>query len=457
MRVGTRSRLGLAAIVAASACAGPPPSPHTPAPLPISGVWEGTLTSGESAHAFRLTLESDSVGLHGYMDLPDQYAYRYKVRNLSVDGNEVAFEFPEVLPPAKFEGTFDGGRIYGLIKASDPGTGGGTLELTRWAGEAVPYRSQQVRFASGDVPLRGTLLVPNTRGPHPAVILLHGSGPQTRESYIRYFADQFARNGIAALIYDKRNTGRADIPAWQQGMGTFAELADDAAAAVRYLRARPDAVDPRRIGLWGLSQGAWIAPLAADRIEGIAFLVLVSGGGVTPALQELYDDEVNLRARGYSKAEIASAMSLLKLANAYTRSQSDADWDRFQGELAKAREKRWFSELDPFPITLPRESPVWNDPDLDYNPVPLLERLRVPVLVVLGEKDEMTPVEQTARLTSRALRKAGNTDYMIREIPGANHTLIVSRTPGESWLDQRPASGWVDGMIAWVKARALRP
>jgi dienelactone hydrolase len=452
-----RSRLGWAAIVAATACAGPPPSPQSPAPQPIAGVWEGALTSGEDTHAFRLTLESDSAGLHGFMDLPDQYAYRYSVRNLSVDGAEVSFEFPEALPPAKFSGTFDGGRIYGTIKGSDADTAGGTLELARWSGEAVPYRSQQVRFASGDVPLRGTLLVPNSRGPHPAVILLHGSGPQTRESYIRYFADQFARNGIAALIYDKRNTGRTDIPLSQQGMGTFAELADDAAAAVRYLRARPDAVDPRRIGLWGLSQGAWIAPLAAEKIEGIAFLILVSGGGVTPALQEMYDDEVKLRAAGYSTAEIASAMSLLKLANAYTRSQSDSDWQRFQRELAKARDKRWFSELDPSPITLPRESPAWKDPDLDYNPVPLLERLRVPVLVVLGEKDELTPVEQTARLTSRALRKAGNTDYVIREIPGANHGLLVSRAAGESWLEQRPASGWIDGMIAWVKARALRP
>lgn len=451
-----RSRLGWAAIIAASACAAPP-TPPPPAPLTIAGVWEGALTSGQDTHAFRLTLESDSAGLHGFMDLPDQYAYRYSVRNLSVEGNEVSFEFPDALPPAKFTGSFDGGRIYGTIKASEADTTGGTLELTRWAGEAVPYRTQQVRFASGDVALRGTLFVPNSRGPHPAVILLHGSGPQTRESYIRYFADQFARNGIAALIYDKRNTGRTDIPAWQQGMGTFSELADDAAAAVRYLRARPDAVDPRRIGLWGLSQGAWIAPLAAERIDGVAFLVLVSGGGVTPALQELYDDEVRLRARGYSTAEIATAMALLKLANAYTRSQSDADWERFQVELAKAREERWFSELDRFPITLPRESPAWVDPDLDYNPVPLLERLRVPVLVVLGEKDQFTPVEQTARLTARALRKAGNADYAVREIPGANHGLLVSRAAGESWLEQRPASGWIDGMIAWVKARALRP
>ena len=450
-----RSRLILTAIITAVACH-PPEAPPLPPPINPAGVWEGALVSAADTHAVRLSLEADSAGLRGFLDLPDQYAHRYAVKNLSLADSTLSFEFPDALPPARFTGIFTGGLIQGTITtpAASPL---GALELQRWAGAPLPYRTQPVRFANGEIPLHGTLFIPNGKGPHPGVVLLHGSGPQTRESYIRYFADQFARNGFAALIYDKRNTARKDIPLWQQGGGTFADLADDATAAVRYLRARPDVADPRRIGLWGLSQGAWIAPLAADRIEGIAFLVLVSGGGVTPARQELYDDEVKLRARGFSAAEIERAMSLLKLANAYTRSQSDADWNRFETELANARAEAWFPVLDPFPITLPRESPAWNDPDLDYDPVPLLQRLRVPVLIVLGEKDELTPVEQTARVTRTALRKARNTDYLVRRIPGANHGLLVSRASGESWLDQRPASGWVDEMIAWASARARRP
>jgi dienelactone hydrolase len=405
----------------------------------------------------RLTLESDSMGYKGFVDLPDQYALRYSVRNLVVNGSGVTFEFPDALPGATFSGTFDGGRIYGTFATSaGADSANGTFELARWAGEPIPYHVEPVRFANDEVPLRGSLFIPNSKGPHPAVVLLHGSGPQTRESYLRYFADRFARNGIAALIYDKRNTGRTDIPLWQQGGGTFADLADDATAAVRYLRALPQAVDPRRIGLWGLSQGAWIAPMAADRIDGIAFLVLVSGGGVTPARQELYDDEVKLRARGFSTAQIERAMSLLGRANAYVRSQSDADWNRFQRELTNARGQPWFSVLDRFPITLPRESPAWKDPDLDYNPVPLLERLRIPVLLVLGEKDELTPAEETARAANASLRKAENTDYAIREIRGANHGLWVLRADHDSWLEQRPAEGWVDEMITWVATRARR-
>lgn len=451
-----RFRLRLIAIVATFACAGTR-GPTPEAPETITGVWEGVLSSGSHTHSIRLTVQHDSTGFRGFVDLPDQYAHRYAVRNLTFDGGGMTFEFPDALPPAAFDGIFDGGRIYGTFTTpSGADSLKGTFELARWSGEPFPYSTEQVAFVNGEIPLRGSLFVPNGRGPHPAIVLLHGSGPQTRESYIRFFADQFARNGIATLIYDKRNTGRKDIPLWQQGGGTFGNFADDATAAVRYLRARPDIVDPRRIGLWGLSQGAWIAPMAAERIEGIAFLVLVSGGGVSPARQELYDDEVKLKARRFTAREIERAMSLLRLANTYVRSQSDRDWTRFERALAAARKERWFATLDRFPITLPRESPAWKDPDLDYDPVPLLERLRLPVLVVLGENDELTPVGETARRTNAALRKAGNTDYTIRQIPRASHGLWVTRSASNSWVEQRPATGWVDEMITWVLARARR-
>jgi len=450
-----RSRLALVVAAATVACAGPQ-SPPPPGPEAIAGVWEGVLSGGSETHALRLTLQSDQGKYRGLVDLPDQYGHGYDVRNLSIDDNAVTFDFPDVLPPATFTGTFEGGRIHGTFTTqSAAGPSSGTFELARWSGEAIPYRTQDARFANGDVPLRGTLFVPNSQGPHPAVVLLHGFGPQTRESQINYFADQFARNGVAALIYDKRNTGRTDIPASQQGGGTLSDFAGDATAAVRYLRAFPEIVDPRRIGLWGLSEGAWIAPMAAERIDGVAFLVLVSGGGVSPARHALHEEEVRLRARGLNSTEFERAMSLVRLAHTYVRSQSDADWNRFDRQLDQSRGESWFAAIDSFPIKLPRLSPAWKDPDLDYDPVPLLERLRLPVLVVLGAKDEVTPI--TARVTHAALRKAGNTDYLIREVPGADHGLWVApATEDDSWLAQRPATGWIEEMIAWVTTRASR-
>jgi dienelactone hydrolase len=403
----------------------------------------------------RVLVREDSVGLTGTVDLPDQYAAGYALRDVALRDTTLTFSFTDALPPVIFTGAFRRGRILGTFASAEgPDTVRGTFDLWRRPEESKPFHAEEVRFANGTVPLRGTLFIPNSAGPHPAVVFLHGSGPQTRESYIRYFADQFAREGIAALIYDKRNTGRTDIPLWQQGGGTFADLAEDAATAVKFLRARPD-VDRRRIGLWGLSQGAWLVPLTASQLDGLAFLVMLSGGGVTPARQELYDDEVKLKARGFSEQQITQAISLLRLADDYVRSHTDADWEHLQRELARARQEPWFRFLDRFPLILPRESPAWTDTDIDYDPRPALERLRMPVLVILGERDALTPTTETATAIESALRAAGNTDYTVRIIPRADHGLFVS-TGGESWLNERPADGWIKNMSEWVVARTNR-
>lgn len=431
-------------------------APRPPEPVTIGGLWEGMFIGGSSRHLMRVQIREDSGRLKGTVDLPDQYAQGYALKDVALNGSTLTFSFSDALPPTVFTGVFRRGRIIGTFASADgPDTVRGNFDLWRRPEESRSFRTEEVSFANGTVPLRGTLFIPNSAGQHPAVVFLHGSGPQTRESYIRYFADQFARQGIAALIYDKRNTGRTDIPIWQQGGGTFADLADDAATAVKFLRDRSDVVDPGSVGLWGLSQGAWLVPLTARRVDGLAFLVLLSGGGVTPARQELYDDEVKLRAHGFSEAQITQAISLLRLADDYVRSHTNADWEHVQRELARARQEPWFRFLDRFPLILPRESPAWTDADIDYDPRPALQRLRMPVLVILGERDALTPTTETASEIDAAMKVAGNTDYIVRIIPRADHGLFVS-TGGESWVNDRPADGWVKEMSEWVVARTNR-
>src|SRR6267154_2951537 len=115
-----------------------------------------------------------------------------------------------------------------------------------------------VHFASGDITLAGTLVLPERSQPHPAVVLFHGSGPQKRDLFT---ARWFAAEGIAALAYDKRGVGESGgdfrkVP--------FMELCDDGLGAIKYLKSRKE-IDAKRIGVWGLSQGGWLGPLAASR------------------------------------------------------------------------------------------------------------------------------------------------------------------------------------------------
>lgn len=131
------------------------------------------------------------------------------------------------------------------------------------------FSEEGVRFQSAGVTLEGTVLVPDEASPgrKPAMALVHGAGPHTREDY-RAEAEAFAQGGIVTLIYDKRTKGYSEFER------SYELLAGDALAAVRALHARPD-VNPDAVGLWGLSEGGWVVPIAASRSDEVGFVVLV--------------------------------------------------------------------------------------------------------------------------------------------------------------------------------------
>jgi alpha/beta superfamily hydrolase len=126
-------------------------------------------------------------------------------------------------------------------------------------------------------------------------------------SLIRLTADHFARNGIATLIYDKRGVG-ASTGKWAEA--GFDDLAGDALAGLGYLQSRGD-IRPRQIGLWGSSQAGWVMAKATSLSKQIAFIISVSaaGSGYTVAQQELYNVETEMRAGGFSQAEIDEVLA----------------------------------------------------------------------------------------------------------------------------------------------------
>jgi uncharacterized protein len=136
-------------------------------------------------------------------------------------------------------------------------------------------RTEQIAFVSHGATLSGSLVLPRTGPIHAGVVFIHGSGPQTRGMS---WARRFAADGIAALVYDKRGAGKSGGEyESQQSVSekNISLLADDAAAAVEAL-ARHQSMKGVRLGVTGISQAGWIAPLAAARSRHATFLVLWS-------------------------------------------------------------------------------------------------------------------------------------------------------------------------------------
>jgi pimeloyl-ACP methyl ester carboxylesterase len=227
-------------------------------------------------------------------------------------------------------------------------------------------------------------------------------------------------------------------------------LTADAICGVQFLLGRPE-INPRKIGLWGLSQGGWLAPLAASRSQNIAFLIVVSGGGVTPAEQEVYDDEIKLRDRGYPPAEVGEAVALLRLADDVIRGREG--WEKFEKARAEAQKKEWFALLDRYPVKLPKTDDIWHagGAGMDFDPRPLWEHTTIPVLAIFGAEDKSTPTDESVRRIDLALQKSGNRDHVIKVFPKADHAMLVS-APGADRADwQRPVSGWLDLMVSWLQ------
>jgi pimeloyl-ACP methyl ester carboxylesterase len=281
-------------------------------------------------------------------------------------------------------------------------------------------QEDEVSFTNGNVTLSGTVVLPPTKGPHPAVVIINGSGSWDR-SDSRFLADFFALNGVAALIYDKRGCGRS-TGSWNES--GFDDLAGDALAGLELLKNRPD-INPHQIGLWGISQGGWIVSLAASRCADVAFIISVSGPGITPEAQGAYCVEHWMKAAGYSEADVNEAGSLFLLAIRCRR--TDSGWDELKAERKADQNKPWYNACPYLDRDAPGASKFWQLIG-NYDPVPALRKVHCPVLAVFGKLDPAVPAQKSADIWKTALTEAGNHDVVIKIFPHADHGIADTRT-----------------------------
>jgi uncharacterized protein len=309
-------------------------------------------------------------------------------------------------------------------------------------------RRAEVRFRSGAVELAGTLHLPRGEGPYPAVVLVHGSGPETRAE-LRFWADLFARHGIAGLAYDKRGAGESSGRLYES---TYQDYAEDVAAAVRHLRGRTE-IDAGRVGLVGFSEAEWVAPLAAASMEGgVAFLAVVGASGVSPAEQVSSEIALRLRARGTREEDVRRALELNEQALAYQRTGEGGE--RLEAALRTAKSEPWFRDAEDIPEEVyPPEDYRWWRSVMDFDPEPAWRRVRAPVLLLKGGRDPRSPAVVMAERIPAALARGGNRQVRVRVFPEADHALLEWPL-GEGVPPPVFADGYPEALLRWVEGQA---
>lgn len=327
---------------------------------------------------------------------------------------------------------------------------GGTEFLAR----RVPGIAESVSFAGQDATLKGTLFVPEGQGPHPAIVLLHGSGPLSRYSFGPY-PHFFASLGLAVLVYDKRGTGestgvRMDVVMTEDATRRPAsyypsDLEHDARAALRLLRGRPE-INPRKIGLWGSSEGGMLATQVAAHSRDVAF-VINSSGFMGPLWQTLlYQVEADLKSSGASEADFRGALDFTKRWLSVARTGSGFAEYQKQRQALLAAKKRWFYWWNEGFTSLAQMQWMWRH-ILAFDPLPALRKVKCPVLGVFGERDLSTDAETATKNMRDALSAAGNNDFNLRVFPNAGHSL------GEMPSGSRMAPGVFETLRSWLQAR----
>jgi dienelactone hydrolase len=290
----------------------------------------------------------------------------------------------------------------------------------------------------GDLP--GTLTLPAGKGPFPAVVLVHGSGPNDRDETIgpnKVFGDLalgLAAHGVASLRYDKRTKAKPEtLP---KDLTVEDEVIKDAAVAVDVLAHTPE-ISPKRIYVVGHSLGGYLAPRIAQETKGIAGLVIMAGP--TRPLQDLFVEQLEYIA---------------KVDGTVDKGEQDGI-DEAKKAAARITELQKGAQPNPGEMLLYVPPSYWKDL-AGYDPAAVAAKLKLPILVLQGARDYQVTTADFAGWKAALGRKKNVKLTLYGKL---FHLFIAGDGPSTPAEYEKP--GHVDEQVirdiaAWISARSSR-
>jgi uncharacterized protein len=439
----------------------------------MAGTWNGALHTAGFKLTIVFNLSSDTEGkLSATMDIPMQGVKGMPVQEVELKQDSLYLRMGAgaITYAGKITGpeTIDGHWKQGGMSYSLALTKGEVAEIVRPQTPVKPYPYQEeevtVENKAAGITLAGTLSIPAGKGKHPAVILFTGSGAQDRDMTLMghkpflVLADHLTRQGFAVLRLDDRGAGKSG---GNPTMATTQDFVSDAQAAYTFLKSH-QLINPKKVGLLGISEGALIASSVAAANKDVAFVVLMAGNAV-PGVDLLVSQN---EAFFKSQMPEETLPKLLKLRRAQFEVAA-SDTELFEAaRIIRALEqdaKATMTEEEKRAMMLTPESEnaivsqlttPWMRYYLAYDPAPTLRKLKMPVLALNGSKDLQVPAAPNLAATEKALKAAGNKRYTIKELPGLNHifqTADTGQAHEYATIEETMAPVALETISTWMK------
>ena len=309
-----------------------------------------------------------------------------------------------------------------------------STSCNRNSGDTNLYSSEKIVFSFEQFDISGELSIPKGNGSFPIVIMVHGDG----QAYMRYYSKikkSFLKSGYATLIWDK--------PGFGKSKGEFtndhlkAERAGILLTAIGEMKNHPK-IRADKIGVWGISQAGYVIPKALEKTDDISFMIFVGCGGETGIQQTAYYIETQMKCIGVpGKKAAKAAQNFINLFYAQT-------FDDYYKSAKPLFDDPIIREMG-F-VTAMWSEDQWKPMDKSkegfYNPISIIEKTKIPMLIFFGELDKNVDPFQGMKAYQAALEKADNPHFEVKLIKDSDHDIIISETGCETERYSRTKEEW---------------
>ena len=385
----------------------------------VIGLWKGNLHISGQTLKINVKFYEDGNKLAGNLDIPQQSAIGLRLNNIVKDGDNIKFEFiissSNIL---KFDGKVDGDSIKGDFQQMGFF---GKFELQKEIADEKATKNEneeEVVFYNGKIKLCGTLSIPDRKKKNPAIVLISGSGAQTRDEEIfgfpifKIISDTLTKKGFAVLRYDDRGIGCSEGVLVESN---YDDLVGDVTSAINLLKGRKD-IDASKIGLLGHSEGGIIAPITATKTKDVSFIINLAGSGDIGTKIIIEQSGKISRLSGTSEEEVKKD-SIMNVT-VHNTILHDTGWVNSEREYKKylsdkLNENSALTDsvkeklLENMNSATDMWKQVWLKSFLSTNPINYLEKLTIPTLAIFAEKDTQIDALPNSQKVEVALKRAG--------------------------------------------------